>query len=96
MSKRTKLLRKENNELEKQIKADNDQILTDMVVYIRSANISSYDQERVRRDLWQMLLDGERRGMTPEEVIGDDYKAFCDAVISEIPHLSYRQRFLSV
>lgn len=63
MSKRTKILQKENNELEKQIQNDsNKSILTDIVVYIRSANISPYHQEKVRRDIWEMIVDGEKRG----------------------------------
>lgn len=63
MSKRTKILQKENNELEKQIRNDsNKSILTDIVVYIRSANISPYHQEKVRRDIWEMIVDGEKRG----------------------------------
>lgn len=95
MSRRTRELLKENNELEKQIKLEDRQILTDIVVYIRSANISPYYQEMVRRDIWQMLLDGETMGMTADEVIGGDHRAFCDQVIRELPHLSGRERFLS-
>ena len=44
MSKRTKLLLKENNELENRLKRDDEQALTNITVYIRSANISPYFQ----------------------------------------------------
>lgn len=93
MSKRAKLLMRENNELEKRIKPEDQQILTDIVVYIRSANISPYHQEIVRRDIWQMFLDGEGRGLKAGEIIGEDYKAFCDNVIRELPQMSGWQRF---
>lgn len=97
MSKRTKLLRKENNELEKQIQNDNNKsVLTDIVVYIRLANISPYDQETVRRDIWEMIVDGEKRGKAAKEIIGDDYKSFCDHVIAEIPRLSRKDYLLSL
>lgn len=96
MSKRTKLLLKENNQLESQINNDDRQVLTDIVVYIRSANISPYYQELVRRDIWQMIIDGESRGMTAKEVIGEDYKCFCDNIIAEIPKLSRKERAMSL
>ena len=96
MSKRAKLLLRENNELEEQIRDEAARAaLTDMIVYIRSANISAYNQELVRRDIWQMIADGERRGESVEEIIGGDYKAFCDSVIAELPQLSPAERLLS-
>lgn len=96
MSKRAKQLLRENNELEEQIQDEAARAaLTDMIVYIRSANISAYNQELVRRDIWQMIADGERRGESVEEIIGGDYKAFCDSVIAELPQLSPAERLLS-
>ena len=96
MSKRAKQLLRENNELEEQIRDEAARAaLTDMIVYIRSANISAYNQELVRRDIWQMIADGERRGESVEEIIGGDYKAFCDSVIAELPQLSPAERLLS-
>lgn len=95
MSKRSRFLREENNELEKGLSQDTYHILTDIVVYIRSGNISDYSQELVRRDITQMLLDGEKRGLSAAAVVGEDYKAFCDAVISEMPQLSTAQRILT-
>jgi DNA-binding ferritin-like protein (Dps family) len=97
MSKRTKILQKENNELEKQIQNDsNKSILTDIVVYIRSANINPYYQEKVRRDIWEMIVDGEKRGETAKDIIGDDYKLFCDNVIVEMPKLSRKGYIFSL
>ena len=75
--------------MEKQLQADgNASLLTDIVVYLRSANISPYDQEKVRRDIREMLMEGEKRGETAEDIIGGDYKLFCDEVVAEIPKLS--------
>ena len=97
MSKRTKLLLMENNKLESQIHDDdNKSVLTDIIVYIRSANISPYYQEKVRRDIWEMIVDGEKRGKTAKDIIGDNYKLFCDNVIAEIPKLSKKEHILSL
>ena len=95
MSKRSKLLREENNEAEKKLSKETNDILTDIVVYIRNGNISDYSQELVRRDITQMLIDGENRGLSAAEIVGEDYKAFCDAVISEMPQLNPIQRVLT-
>lgn len=96
MNKLTRQLRDENNELEKQLSEATNEILTDIAVYIRYANISEYEQERVRRDIYDMLLEGERRGQSVSDIIGDDYKAFCDSVISEVPQLTPAQKTLTV
>ena len=66
-----------------------------MVVYIRAANISPYDQEKVRRDMTEIILDGEHRGAPIKDVIGEDYRRFGDDVIAEIPKLTGRTRILS-
>ncbi len=95
MNKRARILRNENNELEKKLSNETNDALTDIVVYIRSAGISEYDQERVRRDIDEMLFEGESRGMSAAEIIGDDYKAFCDAVMCEVPKLSRAQRVMT-
>lgn len=95
MSKEARVLRDENNELEKQLDDKTNDILTDIVVYIRSANISDIDQENVRRDITQMLIDARGRGENADDVIGGDYKAFCDAIIAEIPKMSTKKRIMT-
>lgn len=95
MNKRARILRNENNKFEEKLSKETNDVLTDIVVYIRSTSISEYDQERVRRDIDEMLFEGERRGMSAAEIIGDDYKAFCDAVMCEVPKLSRAQRVMT-
>ena len=95
MNKRARILRNENNRFEEKLSKETNDVLTDIVVYIRSTSISEYDQERVRRDIGEMLFEGERRGMSAAEIIGDDYKAFCDAVMCEVPKLSKAQRVMT-
>ena len=95
LSREARKLRAENNRLEKQLNKNSNEALTDIVVYIRSTNISDFDQETVRRDITQMLLDAQNRGCSAVSVIGGDYKAFCDEIIAEIPKLSKKQRLLT-
>ena len=64
MNKRTKILRNESGRMAEKISKDGRQVLEDMVLYIRGVDISAYDQERVRRDITQMILDGEHRGQS--------------------------------
>lgn len=85
MSKRTKELLRANNALDAQLNKDNQHLMTNIVTYIRSAAISEYEQELVRRDVMAMLAAGEREGRSAEEVIGDDAQAFCDEVIAALP-----------
>ena len=95
MSREARMLRDENNKLEKQLDDKTNEILTDIVVYIRSAKISDIDQENVRRDITQMLIDARGRGENADNVIGGDYKAFCDAIIAEIPKMSTKKRVMT-
>lgn len=94
MNKKARILRKENNELDKQINDENNQVLTDMICYIRGADISEYDQEKVRNDLNEMVLSAQMRGESIDHVIGEDYKEFCDEVISTISKISIREKFI--
>ena len=64
MNKPARILRNENNKFEEKLSKETNDVLTDIVVYIRSTSISEYDQERVRRDIDEMLFEGERRGMS--------------------------------
>ena len=66
---RTKQLMRENNAFERALSPEFNQVLTDMVVYLRSAPVSEYNQELVRRDIGRMFLDAQRRGDSPADVI---------------------------
>ena len=95
MNRKTKKLLQENNLLEEQLTRENNRAMADIVVYLRASNTTAYQQECVRRDITGMVLEGQRRGAPMEEVIGEDYKAFCDAVLAEVPKRTGWQRVLS-
>lgn len=95
MSKQVRQLLKENNEMEKLLSEDGRSVMTDIVVYLRGVDISDIDQEQVRRDIIQMLIDGEARGGSAEEVVGEDYRVFCDNILAEIPRLGRKEKLLA-
>ena len=92
MNKKTKAILRENNELEKRLSKEADRVLTDIVVYLRQADVNEYNQELARRDITNMLIEGEARGENAAAVIGGDYKAFCDAVIAELPKKTKKEQ----
>lgn len=96
MNKQARGLLKENIELSKQLEPSYEKVLTDIICYIRFANISDYQQERIRRDITHMMVDGSHRGDPIESVIGEDYKAFCDNVLAEVPPMKTKEKVISV
>lgn len=84
----------ENNELEAKLSKSNNDLMTDIICYIRSFPISIYLQEQVRKDITLMLLNGEENNQNAKEVLGEDYQVFCDECIAELPKLSYKERWI--
>ncbi len=96
MKTETKILNQENNELDKRLTEENNVVMTDMVCYLRLANISEHDQEVVRHDLLQMVLSAQERGEDIKTLIGEDYKSFCDEVIAALPQKSQKERVIDL
>lgn len=94
MSKESRRLAKENTAAEKQISKENHVIYTDIIVYLRGSGLSDYSQEMIRKDIMDMVLEGQSRGQFMEEIIGGDYKGFCDNIINEFPPESSTEKLL--
>lgn len=92
--KEIKQLLKKNNKREEKILKENDGIYTDMIVYLRGADINEYNQELVREDLIEMILNGQERGDDIQKVIGDNYKEICDEIIGTIPKRTKKEKIL--
>ena len=86
MNKATKQLLEENNRRGEQLTPENQKILVDIVAYLRGSSASTYQQELVHRDILDMLQEGEARGQTAPQVIGEDYQTFCDEILAELQH----------
>jgi len=85
---------KKNNLREKEIFKENQEIYTNMIVYIRSSNMTEYNQEVVREDIINMILDGQQRGDTIQKIIGGDYKEVCDEIIAAMPKKTPKERIM--
>lgn len=94
MTRQPQLLQDENERSSDQLSRPTEQVFRQITQYIRTAPINGYQQECIRRDILQMLLDAEAQGRTAEDVLGADYRAFCDSVIAEAPPLTSRERLL--
>lgn len=95
-NKQMKELRRINNKLDKKLSPENDAVLTDMVVYLRVANISEYNQEVIRHDLLEMVLSAQERGEHISTVIGEDYKSFCDNIVANVPRLTFKDKLIEM
>ena len=89
-----KLLR-QNNAREKALSPESQAGMTDVVVYLRGQDLSRLAQEEIRRDILEMVLAGEARGQTMQQVIGLDYRTFCDEIVAAVPRRPRWVRMLS-
>ena len=96
MKRQTKNLIEENDILCEQLSKEANDVLRNMTGYIQRFGISRYEQEKVRQDIAEMILEGEKRGIPVKNTIGEDYQAFCDSVLAEMPRMSSREKCLNV
>ncbi|WP_367925287.1 DUF1129 family protein [uncultured Ruthenibacterium sp.] len=87
-------IRDENNQLSTQLSPENQALETNLVVYLRASAANEYQQEKARRDILQMMLEGQARGDTMENVLGDG-KEFCDALIAELPPRTLHEKIVT-
>lgn len=92
MNKRTKELNRENNRLDARIFPENEEIYTDMICYLRSANLSDYEIEVVRQDIIDMILSAQSRGESLDTLFGGDYQQFCDEILANLPPKTKKQK----
>lgn len=94
MSKISSEYRRKNNIREKEILPENQEIYTDMIVYLRVADMNEYNQEKVREDIINMIVDGQNRGEDIKAVIGENYKEVCDGIIEEMPKKTRKEKVM--
>ncbi|WP_068676161.1 DUF1129 family protein [Oceanobacillus sp. Castelsardo] len=75
-----------NNEKREQLSESNKTYYEDMLMYIRlNTNKSEQQTEEVLLELLEHLLEADNNGQTAKDVFGEDLKAYCNELISEIP-----------
>lgn len=85
MNKLTKELLKKNNSADKAIFDENKEVYTNMIVYLRGSDLTDYNQEVVRQDIIELIIDGQQRGDDIQKVMGGRYKEICDEIIEAMP-----------
>ncbi|MGT2933602.1 hypothetical protein [Streptococcus catagoni] len=92
---KVKALQKENSTLEKELDKVYSDDYSNMIVYMRGTKINGFHQEEIRNDLINLLLEGQKRGESLEDVFGQDKQAFIDDVIASAPTMTATENFLS-
>lgn len=91
MNKAIKSLLKQNNRRSKIIFDENQEVYTNMILYLRGSNLSFYNQEVVRADIIELILDGQERGDNIGAVMGGNYKAICDEIVEAMPNKTKKE-----
>lgn len=89
-----KKLRKENNKLDDLLYRENNELLMDMIVYLRGSDLYDIQIEEIRQDLLYMFLDAQDHNILVQERIGVNYKLFCDDIIENAPKKTTIEKFL--
>ncbi len=74
-------LRKENNHAETQLSRENSDLITRMYSYLLASDLTVFEVETIRKDLTGMAIEAQMRERTFAEIVGDNYKQFCDDLI---------------
>lgn len=91
MSNEVQVMIKQNYKFSKQLTPENERIFTDIVCYLRTSDIDELQAEEAIQQILDMFLSAQHRGEAISDVIGSDYKEFCNEII----HSSSKQRFSS-
>jgi DNA-binding ferritin-like protein (Dps family) len=83
MNEVDKMIR-ENREISKKLNEENHKIYVNIVCYIRVSSINEKEKEQIIADILDMFLRGQEEGKAIQEIIGNDYKAFCDSIIQSV------------
>lgn len=72
----------QNYELSKKLSKEYSDIYNEIVLYLRASKLNDTDAQEAISDILTMLIDGQERNITVQEVLGHDLKEFCDNTIN--------------
>lgn len=75
--------------IKKKLNKKNKIVLVKILNYIYACGINTKIFEKMRIDIAQMIWDSQERGEEVGQVIGEDYKNFCDELIENAPRKSF-------
>lgn len=94
MNKEARKLRRENNDTISFLNWKYQKIFRKIDTYIYARDIFYMDRENIRRDIINMLYEGQKRNQPVNEIIGDDYKMFCDAFLSSVDVMTKKDKII--
>ena len=83
-------LNKANNQNEQLLNDESKRYLIDIVCYLRTKNVDSYELEVIRNDILRIFLDAQNRGETIDKILGSDHKSFCDGILQSTDYRKKR------
>jgi len=83
---------KENADKQKRLSEENKQIYGDILLYIRSSAVDEKWAEETLLEILDHLLDAQEKGKSAQDIFGEDPKAYCDELLTELPKESWRNR----
>lgn len=84
---------KRNYELSKKLSKEYNDIYGEITIYLRASKLSDVDAEDAISDILSMIIDGQERNATIEEMFGDNLKGFCDNIINSYNPYNKKSKF---
>lgn len=89
-----KSLKKENKNILLSLSGNNYDNAYSLLTYIRKSNINDYDKELIINDIYNIILEAERRGENLSKSFDNNLKKTADEAISEARIKSSKEKFL--
>lgn len=93
--KKYKDVQNKNIQKEEQFEKENKEAYQNMIPYLRGTNINIYQQELIRQDLLNLVLEGQSRDERIEEVLGEDLRGVVDEIILSVPRMTNMEKTLN-
>lgn len=77
-------IKERNNQRDRRLTRENKIWMTQIICCLREKNLETEQLEEIRQDITDMFLEAQERGETAQQVMGGDYKTFCEQVIESL------------
>lgn len=91
-----KEMKKENKELQAKLYIQYGAVFDNICEYLNLDDKINGHNTVIRNDLLTMLYEGQQRGDEPENIIGEDYRAFADEIYKESKKISKKLLTLNI
>lgn len=85
-----------NNKLRGQLNPENEKYYSEIMVFIRTSNVSQHKAEELLLEILDHLLEAQKNGKTAKDVFGNDPVAYCKELVSTLPKPLLRTNLLTI